>query len=148
MEKIIFAVLILFSQLSWSSVSFSHAQELYYRIAMANHLAVVPTLVYDSTDEVNASQSGFRITLNRGILKFARNDAEMALVLGHELAHYELGHRNSTPSNEYAADAQGAIYMSNAGYSICQGAELLRRFHSKGSSTHPDSDSRFHRICH
>jgi len=46
---------------------------------------------------------------------FVKNADEMALIFGHELAHFTLGHRGSTPSRELAADSLGAQYADKAG---------------------------------
>jgi len=126
-------------------MSFQYAQQIYNRIAQANGFSV-PPLRLEYNQDVNAHAGWGAVYLNSGMLKYVRNDDELALVLGHELGHYKLGHWRSTPANEYAADQQGAYYMSKAGYKICRGAQALRRFHSPASSTHPDSNSRYHRL--
>lgn len=129
-------------------MSFDHAKELYRRIVTANGISHAPQIVLNPTDEVNASYNGYVVQVNAGMLRFVRNDAQMAFVLGHELGHYVRGHIASTPTNEYEADALGAIYISHLGYSICSGVEVVRRFHSPDSATHPNSESRYHRLCH
>jgi len=129
-------------------MSFDHAKDIYMKVGSMNHIKVIPLLVYDPSKEVNASYGGMRVTINQGMLADVRDDDEIALVFGHELAHYTLAHNASTPAHEYAADALGAIYMHNAGYNICIGAQVIKRFHAPDSDTHPNSDSRFKRICH
>lgn len=129
-------------------MTFQHAQQVYAKITKANGFWVIPKLGYDPTHQVNAHSGWGGIVINQGMLNFVRNDAELALVLGHELGHYKLGHMRSTPSNEFAADARGAYYMSKAGYNVCTGAKAMKRFNDRASSTHPDSNERYYRLCH
>ncbi len=118
------------------------------RLLKTNHMLVAPGLRYNPSPVVNAQCGVFSISINAGMLQFVRNDAELALVLGHELAHYKLGHRGSTPSNEFAADALGAIFSSHAGYGVCTGAQVVKRFNDRSSKTHPDSNERYKKLCH
>ena len=109
-------------------------------------MSISQTLVLVQDSEANASSGLTSIKVNSGMLSFVRNDDEMAMVLGHEIAHWRLGHRRSTPSNEYAADWQGASYLSKAGYTICKGAKIFNRF-GGGSKTHPPGTARYRRLC-
>jgi predicted Zn-dependent protease len=70
------------------------------------------------------------------------NKDELALVLGHELAHYKLGHHGSNHRNEYAADALGYQYAAKAGYNVCRGKNIFKKFRKGGSATHPDPRDR------
>ena len=56
-----------------------------YAILVANH----PRLA----NEINAWAAPWRIILSRRYVNFCRTDDELALVIGHELAHQVLGHR-------------------------------------------------------
>ncbi len=125
------------------AMSFSQAENIYTKITNANSVPVHPRFIYSNSRVVNASSGGFRITINQGMLSFVGGDSnQMALVIGHELAHYKLGHGSSTPSNEYAADRLGAQYMQHAGYNKCAGAVFLKRLSGGDSSTHPASYKR------
>lgn len=128
------------------AMSFSQASKVYDQIASSNGFRIYPRLILSPSKQVNASATALRITVNQGMLNFVRNSNEMAMVLGHELSHYSLGHARSTPSNEYAADSLGARYAAKAGYNRCDGALVYLRFHSKGSATHPPSDLRYKRL--
>lgn len=140
--KIFLLLLISFNSYA---MSFKHVQQIYIRIALANGFNVPPIfLEYNSNVNAHATWGG--VYINSGMLSYVQNDDEMALVLGHELGHYKLGHWRSTPKNEYAADYQGSIYMARAGYRICRGAQALRRFHSPDSDTHPASEKRYHKL--
>lgn len=61
-------------------------------------------LVADAS--VNAATDGTNIVVTTGLLAFARNDSELAIVIGHEIAHNILGHPEATRS-EAVADVVG-----------------------------------------
>lgn len=147
MKKII-ALCLLCTTFNLNAATFEHAKQIYMKVLIANQIRVAPGLRYNPTGEVNAKCGFWSITINAGMLRYVRNDAELALVLGHELGHYVLRHYRSTPSNEFAADAQGAYFMSKAGYNVCIGARGIKRFNDRADSTHPDSNERFYRLCH
>lgn len=50
-------------------------------------------------DVVNAYADGNGIFINKGILKFVKNDDELAIVVGHEMAHNVHGHRKAKNNN-------------------------------------------------
>ena len=60
---------------------------------------------------------------------------EFALLAGHEIAHYYLNHRRSTPQTELAADRLGAQLACQAGFDPAAGASLFR--HLGTGATHP-----------
>jgi hypothetical protein len=68
------------------------------------------------------------------------NDDEFALLAGHEIAHYYLGHKRSALVNELAADRLGAELACKAGYDPIAGASLFR--HLRPSKVHPTSGAR------
>lgn len=66
---------------------------------------------------INArSQSGGRVEVNSGTLPFVRNDAELAAVLAHEMAHVTAGHHGiqtaETWTNLLAGAGLAAILMN------------------------------------
>ena len=63
-------------------------------------------LISDSS--VDAFTAGDRIVIHSSILRVARTDAQLALVVGHELAHANLGHLNAQLVNTIAGWASGA----------------------------------------
>ncbi len=127
------------------AMSFPHTEQIYTKILQANKLKALP-LRMENDVRVNAHTGWWAIYVNLGMLRYVHNDDEMALVLGHELGHYKLHHWMSTPDNEYAADAQGAYYMRNAGYNICRGAQALYRSNRPDTKSHPASKKRYHRL--
>lgn len=59
------------------------------------------------SDDLNAHANGGRLFISTALAGFAGNDDELALILGHELAHHVLGHRGWN-------DADGAARRTNA----------------------------------
>jgi len=146
--KYFIAICLLCTTFISKAATFEHAQEIYVKIIKANGYWSSPKLRYSPSTEINANAGWGSITINEGMLRFVRNDAELALVLGHEIGHYKLGHWSSTPRNEYSADAYGARVIGKAGYSVCTGARVLKRFNAPDSDTHPASIKRYRAICH
>ena len=64
-------------------------------------------LISDSS--VDAFTDGDKIVIHSSILRLARTDAQLALVISHELAHANLGHLNSQLVNTVAGWAGGAV---------------------------------------
>ncbi len=81
-------------------------------------LSLTPTATCDygydvgTKNIVNASANGKAIQIDRGMMRFAETDAELATVVGHELAHNLMGHIESGQTNVmigYLADILFAI---------------------------------------
>lgn len=134
------------------------ARSVLQKLKKANRLDENISLHLIKENEENAFSSvGGHIYLTTGILKFLRNDDEMAWLLGHEIAHLTCGHCDrkakilhiatglgdivdtaanaglmiSAPfgqGDEYEADAKGRDYAETAGYDRGAGIEVLRRF--------------------
>lgn len=60
-------------------------------------------------NEINAAADGRTIYLNRGMLRFVRTDEELALVLGHELAHNAMRHIEAMQTNAMVGAVGGAM---------------------------------------
>jgi predicted Zn-dependent protease len=58
--------------------------------------------------DVNAFTTDDRIVVHSSILRLARTDAQLALVVGHELAHANLGHLSKQRTNAILGWAGGA----------------------------------------
>ncbi len=81
---------------------------------------------------VNAYATGRSIIVTTGMMDFINSDAELALVIGHELAHNTMGHVRKSIQNtilsgfatrytrpfEAEADYVGLYYMARAGYEL------------------------------
>ncbi len=53
-------------------------------------------MVWSFTSQINAFADGRRVVVTTGLMRFARSDAELVVVVGHELAHNTLGHLRRT----------------------------------------------------
>ena len=55
--------------------------------------------VLSESDAVNAYADGERIIITKGMMRFARDDQDLALVIAHELGHNLMGHIDKKQSN-------------------------------------------------
>ncbi len=62
-----------------------------------------------SSKEINAHADGDDIVINQGMLRFVKDDDELALVMAHELAHNLMGHVDSMRNNALAGGALGML---------------------------------------
>lgn len=62
---------------------------------------------YAVDDEANAATSDKGITINSGIVALAQTDAQLATVIGHEMAHANLGHLDKRRFNSVVGFAGG-----------------------------------------
>ncbi len=116
---------------------------------------------------INAYADGRSITMYSGMMDFVENDDELALIVGHELAHNTMGHIRKIIGNiilsvgatrytrpfESEADYVGLYYQVRAGYSP-EGVEALWRRLARVSprsvnraKTHPTFPDRYVRIA-
>jgi predicted Zn-dependent protease len=73
-------------------------------------------LVIENSGDVNAYADGDRILVTRGMMRFAAEDQELALVIGHELGHNTMGHQSKKTTNAMlglAADLLAAAAKVN-----------------------------------
>jgi membrane-associated protease RseP (regulator of RpoE activity) len=101
----------------------------------------------DPSDELNARADGKRLFITTAMAGFAATDDELALVLGHELAHHVLGHRDwheaeargrqtqTVPAlgglaggSERQADRVGLYLAARAGFDTAIAPGFWRRF--------------------
>lgn len=98
------------------------------------------------SDELNARADGRRLFISTALAGFTQTDDELAIVLGHELAHHVLRHRNwddiggegrtandatsvSGPgTREQQADRVGLFLSARAGFDTSIGPAFWRRF--------------------
>lgn len=119
------------------------------------------------TPTINAYATGRAIIVTSGMLDFVKNDDELALIIGHELAHNELSHVRKTLTNlvlsglatrytrpfESEADYVGMYYMARAGYDLGGVENIWRRLGQVSprgiarAKTHPKYPSRFLRLA-
>ena len=105
-------------------------------------------------NSINAYADRYSVHISQGLVRFVESDAELALVVGHELAHVWLGHPGlSGPSQalESIADYLGLYLVSWAGYPIDDAPLFWRRMGlnqpssitQNYQSTHPSTAHRF-----
>ncbi len=70
------------------------------------------------------------IWLSVQTVQMTRNDAELALLIGHEWAHLLLGHRGFDDGRELIADCVGALAAWRSGYDPGEGVALYARLAS------------------
>lgn len=140
-------------------------RKMYHKIATQTGQSQdwVPLVIVDSPMD-NAGTDGTRVILYTGFIQKHKWD-EIAFVMGHELAHVNLGHLNKhspVPENnsisnmglngysavmEANADKMGAVYMMKAGYDICKGREIFTTWKNENGNsigqTHPDYSYRY-----
>lgn len=98
------------------------------------------------SDELNARADGRRLFITTALAEFAQTDDELAIVLGHELAHHVLRHRtwddvggagrteneatvvDGAGSREQQADRVGLYLSARAGYATAIAPVFWRRF--------------------
>lgn len=61
-------------------------------VTLAGVSACAYPISVSESDTVNAMADGSQVILTKGMLKFVETDDELALVIGHEIAHNALGH--------------------------------------------------------
>ncbi len=112
-----------------------------------------PLRIVDSP-VMNAYANEKEVVLFTGLSDKTESDDEIAMVLAHEIAHITLGHvyiKDPLESLQISvlesqADKMGAIYMMKAGYDICSGRELMKRWEKNGDylgGDHPSYSYRY-----
>jgi predicted Zn-dependent protease len=89
-------------------------------------------LITDST--LNAFTNGAEIVIHSSLLRIARTDAQLALVVGHELAHANLGHLDKQRANQALGWTGGAMIDVGilVGTRITTGFAFAREFARAG----------------
>ena len=69
-------------------------------ISMSSPMACsYPINVATGDDSLNAFADGKQIVITKGMMRFVENDDELALIIGHELAHNNMGHIRAKTTN-------------------------------------------------
>jgi len=136
-------------------------------VTVTPHRACGYDVQLDPSDELNARADGKRLFITTAMAGFAATDDELAIVLGHELAHHVLGHRNwheaetrgrqtqSVPAldgaaggRERQADRVGLYLSARAGFDTSIAPAFWRRFGAYNwrvrfpQWSHPSAESR------
>ncbi|ADU62768.1 MULTISPECIES: M48 family metallopeptidase [Pseudodesulfovibrio] len=72
-------------------------------------------VIMDDSEEINALATGDTVIVNKGLLKFTETDAEIALIVGHELAHNVLEHGVKASGNQMLGAAVDGIIAGITG---------------------------------
>lgn len=91
----------------------------------------LPRFLIERGHAVNGWSSGGLIAFSEGSTR-RLNPNEFALLAGHEIAHWYLGHRESTAANELEADRMGAELACRAGFDVVSGLSLFRHLRPGG----------------
>jgi predicted Zn-dependent protease len=141
-------------------ISDARIQQIYKKIAaQTGNGDEVPPLLITDTREINAYTNGSIVVLYRGMINFTQNEDEIALVLGHELAHVMLRHTQIKKLTLTSKDAQlaeansdkmGAFYAMKAGYDVCRARMMWKRLLTEEGdrigSTHPPYSHRYNEL--
>lgn len=115
---------------------------------------------------INAYADGRNLTITTGMMAFTESDSELALIVGHELAHNTMGHIPKSIGNyiislggtrytrpfESEADYVGLYYLARAGYSPKGVEKFWRRLSAVApksinrAKTHPTYPERYLRL--
>ncbi|QEA14787.1 hypothetical protein [Novosphingobium ginsenosidimutans] len=85
----------------------------------------LPSFALTASGSINGHSRAGHITFTRGATTRLTAD-EFALLAGHEIAHWYLGHGESSREAELAADRLGAQLACQAGYDVTKGAAVFR----------------------
>jgi hypothetical protein len=109
-----------------------------------------------NSDKVNAYADGEHIRITKGMMWFAQDQADLAMVISHELAHNIMGHAGTfssvfqdKKSREADADYVGLYIMARGGFEIEKASGFWRRMAAafprliESSSSHPLMPARF-----
>lgn len=118
-----------------------HIRDVYRKLVIASGQSYPPLYIMKANRNVNAYTSSEGIFILGGMIDLIQNDDELALVLGHELSHYQLKHvfQQNPSTNSYNdnliwdlqkeenADKAGAFMMLQAGYDVCNARKIWLR---------------------
>lgn len=91
-------------------------------------------IAYVTEDDINASTDGHIIQVSSAIADICKTDAQLAAIIGHELAHANLGHMKKRQVNMWLAAAGGvAVDGSFALGGIATNGAFMREFAQAGS---------------
>jgi membrane-associated protease RseP (regulator of RpoE activity) len=102
-------------------------------IRMVYPVLVCSIPIHLTTDPVpNAFTTGDKIVIHSSLLRIARSDAQLALVVGHELAHVTLGHLEKRAVNELLGQASGMNDQVLLGATVWTGGLFTRELGRAG----------------
>lgn len=147
-------------QVSSGVITDAEAQDIYGKIVRATGQGggIPQTLNISNLNIINAYTTTEGITIYRGLLNMMTKD-ELALVLGHEVSHFVLGHVFLPPATqtkdnirieEMQADKYGAVLAIRAGYNVCDGRAFFKMLNAtygdNQDQDHPDFAFRYDQL--
>jgi hypothetical protein len=108
-----------------------------------------------SVNAISASEvDNLRVYITTGMVRFLKNDDQLAWILGHELAHITLHSKGSNEKSEFLADYVGSYFTARAGYDPEEILEFWQRWAAEdppaialeGHKTHPSIAIRIGKI--
>ncbi len=84
-------------------------------VTVEPHRACGYDVQLNPSDELNARADGRRLFISTALAGFTRSDDELALILGHELAHHVLRHRDWSDVGGAGRQANDAAAVTGAG---------------------------------
>lgn len=84
-------------------------------VTIQPHRACGYEVQLNPSDELNARADGRRLFISTALAGFTQSDDELALILGHELAHHVLRHRNWSDVGGAGREANDAAAVNGAG---------------------------------
>lgn len=97
-------------------------------------IACAIPIVYAADEVANASTSDSKITIHSGIVALSESDAQLALIIGHEMAHSNLGHLDKQRWNQILGMATGeAIDIGILAGGVSTGGAFARQFGNYGA---------------
>lgn len=85
------------------------AAHLCNRVSSADDLCVYDFVLDEEAKDINAAADGRKIYVNAAMMEFTSKDEELAIVLGHEVAHNMMGHIGKMKTNAVAGAVLGAL---------------------------------------
>lgn len=148
-----------------ASQATKEVQEIYNNLIRVTEVTnrVPPIMMWESMDSyftVNVFTTGEGIYFTYGADVILSTD-EKALIIGHEIAHVILHHTDNafemfvnsySNENELMADNLGAVWADKAGFDVCKGREVFKKFYmwsgNSLNSDHPPNTIRYENLEH
>lgn len=114
--------------------SAERVQRIYNKIIIGTGLRpMIPPIMVLKLPIINAYNTNELIVVYQGIIDACENDDQLALIIGHEIAHTTLMHfdlmngdKNYQEILESQADKMGAYYIMRSGYDVCKAREFWK----------------------
>ena len=122
---------------------------IYKKITKSNGFWIRPFLCIKNHRGLNANANMFRIQIYQGAIN-TYNEDEMALLIGHELAHWanwdSFRFFKDNHQKEFDADELGAKYMVKAGYNLKNALSKFDKMGQRETKSHPHPQERKKRL--